>query len=220
MLNKKKKSRLILGKSCLGVSGFRESYTSKSETKVKSEELNAENISLKRENRILRLLYLDKKSWGEMLADACNTANEEKLVIDLLGLDNQPKPLQFEGLKNLIGKIYKIHRYTSMVKDISALHRNHLGQTNYFLLQDLLGLCSKTTASLHASSDALEIGINLKVIDKAIQMYNKGQVMESSDEARTLRLVSTCKMSGVVGIVEECWDAGINNWKNCRRQIP
>ena len=105
VLNKKKKSRLILGKSCIGVCGFRKSYASKSETKVKSEELNAENVSLKRENRILRRLYLDKKSWGEMLADACNTANEEKLVIDLLGLDNQPKPLQFEVLKNLIDKM-------------------------------------------------------------------------------------------------------------------
>ena len=109
------------------------------------------------------------------------------------------------------------HRYTSIIKDISALHRNHLGQTNYSLLQDLLGLCSKTTASLRTSSDALEIGINLKVIDKAIQMYNKGQVIESSDEACTLRLVSTCKISGIVEPVGECWDAGINNWKNCRR---
>ena len=34
-----------------------------------------------------------------MLADACNTVNEEKLVINLLGLVNQPKALQFEVLK-------------------------------------------------------------------------------------------------------------------------
>ena len=67
VLNKRKKSRLIPGKSRLGVCGFRKSYASKSETKVKSEELNAENFSLKRENRSLRQLYLNKKSWGEML---------------------------------------------------------------------------------------------------------------------------------------------------------
>ena len=81
-----------------------------------------------------------------MLADACNTANEEKLVIDLLGLINQPKTLQFEVLKNLIGMMKpKInHRYTSFFKYISALHKNSLGQTNHSLLQDLLGLCSKT----------------------------------------------------------------------------
>ena len=36
-----------------------------------------------------------------MLANACNTANEEKLVIDLFGVINQPKVLQFEVL-NLI----------------------------------------------------------------------------------------------------------------------
>ena len=61
---KGKKSRFISGKSRLGVCGIRKSYASKSETKVKSEELNAENVSLKRENRSLRRLYLDKKSWG------------------------------------------------------------------------------------------------------------------------------------------------------------
>ena len=54
MLNKRKKSKLIPGKSHLGVCGFRKSYASKSEKEVKSEELNAENVSLKRENRSLR----------------------------------------------------------------------------------------------------------------------------------------------------------------------
>ena len=148
-----------------------------------------------------------------MLADACNTVNEEKLVTDLLGLVNQPKTLQFEMLKNLIGKMKSKtnHRYTSIIKDISALHKNRLGQTNYSLLQDLLGLCGKTTASLHASSDGLEIGIKLKVIEKAVQVYNKGPVIECSDEARTMRFISSCKMSGVVELVGECWDADINN---------
>ena len=74
--------------------------------------------------------------------------------------------LQFEVLKNLIRKMKSKtnHRYTSVIKDISALHKNRLSQNNYSLLQDLLGLCGKTIASLHASSDALEIRINLKVI--------------------------------------------------------
>ena len=89
-----------------------------------------------------------------------------------------------------------------------------------YLLQDLLGLCGKTTASLDASLDGLEIGINLKVIDEAVQIYNKGLVIECSDETRTLRFISPCKMSGVVELVGECWDADINNWKSYRRQIP
>ena len=54
MVNKRKKFRLIPDKPHLGVCGFRKSYESKSETEVKSEELNAKNVSLKRENRNLR----------------------------------------------------------------------------------------------------------------------------------------------------------------------
>ena len=218
MLNKRKKSRLIPSRSRLGVCGFRKSYASKSKIKAKSEKLNAENVILKRENRGLR----QDKSWGGMLADACNTANVEKIVIDLLGLVNQPKTLQFELLKNLICKMKSKAnlRYTSIIKDTSAFHKNRLGKANCSLLQDLLDLCSKTTVSIHASSDILEIGINLKVIDKAVQTYNKGPVIESSDEARTMRFISPCKTSEVVKLVGECWDTNINNWKNCRRQIP
>ena len=91
--------------------------------------LNPENVKLKRENRSLKQPYLDKKSWKEMLPDACNTANEEKLVIDLLVLVSHPKTLQFEVLKNLVCKMKskKNRRYTSLIKDISALHKNRLG---------------------------------------------------------------------------------------------
>ena len=65
VLNKRKKSRLIPGKSRLGVCEFRKSYASKSETEVKSEELNTKNVSLKRENRNFSQLYLDEKSCGK-----------------------------------------------------------------------------------------------------------------------------------------------------------
>ena len=112
------------------------------------------------------------------------------------------------------------HRYTNIIKDISTLHKNCLGETNYSLLQDLLGLCGETTASLHASLDRLEIGINLKVIDKAVQIYNKGLAIQCSNEARTLRFISFCKMSGVVELVAECWDADINNWKVVEEKYP
>ena len=46
VLNKRKNSRLIRGKSHLGICGFRKSYASKSETKVKLEKLNAENVEM------------------------------------------------------------------------------------------------------------------------------------------------------------------------------
>ena len=64
-MSKRKRSTLISSKSHLGVCGFTRSYGSKLETEVKSEELNAENVSLKRENRSSRRLYLDKK-WGNL----------------------------------------------------------------------------------------------------------------------------------------------------------
>ena len=73
-----------------------------------------------------------------------------------------------------------------MTKNISALDKNPLAE--------LIILCGKATASLYASLDALEIGINLKVIDMANQIYNQRPVIECSDKARTLRLISPCKM--------------------------
>ena len=60
-MSKRKRSRLIPSKSHLGVCGFRKSYASKLETEVKSEELNAENVSLKRENRGAGRLYVGRK---------------------------------------------------------------------------------------------------------------------------------------------------------------
>ena len=51
-------------------------------------------------------------------------------------------------------------------------------------------------------------------------MYNKGPVIECSDEGRTLRFITHSKMSEIVELVGECCDAGINNWKNFGRQIP
>ena len=64
-MSKRKRSRLIPSKSHLGVCGFRKTYASELETEVKSEESNAENNSLKRENRSSRRLYLEKK-WGNV----------------------------------------------------------------------------------------------------------------------------------------------------------
>ena len=73
-----------------------------------------------------------------------------------------------------------------MTKNISALDKNPLAE--------LIILCGKATASLYASLDALEIGINLKVIDMANQIYNQRPVIECSDKACTLRFISPCKM--------------------------
>ena len=40
------------------------------------------------------------------------------------------------------------------------------------------------------------------MIDKAVEMYNKGPGIKYSDEARTLRFISPCKMSRVLELEE------------------
>ena len=84
------------------------------------------------------------------MSEAWGSCNEEKLGIDLLALLGQlPETFHLEVLKNLIEKMKSgsNHRYTDIIKDISAIHKNRLGQTNYSILQDLLGFCGKTIAT-------------------------------------------------------------------------
>ena len=58
---------------------------------------------------------------------------------------------------------------------------------------------AKQLHHLLASLNASEVGINLEVIDKAVQIYNEMPVIECSDEARILRFMSPWKTSGIVG---------------------
>ena len=63
-------------------------------------------MQLRRESKSLRRFCYDKKSWEEILSEACGSCNEEKLVIDLLSLLGQlPKTFHLEVLKNLIEKM-------------------------------------------------------------------------------------------------------------------
>ena len=78
------------------------------------------------------------------------------------------------------------HKYTEVIKDISALHKNRLGQKNYSLLQSLLGLPGKTTAALHAGSDKIFLEINKHIFNKATALYEIKPVIDCNDEVRTL----------------------------------
>ena len=55
-----------------------------------------------------------------MLANACNTANEEKLVIDLFGVINQPKVLQFEVLNFILILILLVKQNQRETTDIEV----------------------------------------------------------------------------------------------------
>ena len=112
------------------------------------------------------------------------------------------------------------HRYTDIIKDISAIHKNRLGQTNYSILLDLLGFCGKTIAVAHASKDQLQLGINHTVIAKVSNVSRKEPVIECSDEARTLRFVSPCNLGRDVELVGKSWDRDIDKWSKCRRIVP
>ena len=222
LLRKRKKPKLNPSRSRLGAPGFRISYASKDEIEANVEKLSQENSKLKKENKSLRNFCLNKRSWEETLHEACNTYNDEKLVIDLLSIQNESKSIQFQVLKNLIGKMKSKgnHRYTSLILDISGLHLRRLGQTNYSLLQNLIGLCGKTTAKAHSSHERLEIGLNKKVIEAASELYDNGPVIECSDEARSLRYISPHKFSGKVELIGECWDPDIDKWDTCRKPLP
>ena len=154
--------------------------------------MKGQNKKLRKENKSLKKVISDENSWEETLQDACNTKNEEQLVIDLLGLMNQGSSVQMEALKNLIGKMKSgnNHRYSDILRDISGVHVKRLGTTNYSLLQNLFGLCGKTTAKEYSSKIHLKLGLNDEVLLDAIETYKNCPVIEYSDEARALRFVS------------------------------
>ena len=224
LMEKRKASRLKKESgSRIGVSGFRHDYANKQEIEISLNETVKENKLLIKEKKALKRIILDKNSWVDTLHEACITSNDEKLVIDFLGLLNQKQSLQFQVLRNLIGKMKSgnNHKFSAIIKDISSMHLNRLGRTNYSLLEDLLGWCGKTTAAANSKGTRLQLGLNGSVILKAIERYQNSPIIECSDETRALRFVSPIKNSnGDVELVGECWDSNINNWDQCLRYIP
>ena len=223
LLKRRENAKLLTEGSRVGASGFRKTYASQQEAEFKLDKVTQEILQLKRENKSLQRFCYDRKSWEEMLSEACDSCNEEKLVIDLLALLVQsPKTLQLEVLKNLIGKMKSgsNYRYTYMIKDISAIHKNRPRQTNYSILQDLIGFCGKAIAVAHAFKDQLQPGINHNVIAKVSNVCYKEPVIECSDEARTLQFLSPCNSGRVAELVGECWDPDIDKWSKCRRIAP
>ena len=151
-----------------------------------------------------------------MLLQSCEDHDIQKLVVDLTSLFQQPKlkgSMQFQILQNLVSKLKKgnNHRYNDNIKDIAALHRNRLGDSNYSLLQNLFCLPGKTTARLHFASEKLRLGFNNHVFETSSQLYNGEPVIDATDEARYLSAV--LYKEGDVELIGQCSDADWSEWR-------
>ena len=93
-MKKRENSKLLTERSRVGASGFRKTYASKQEAELKLDNVAQEIVQLKRENKALQRFIYGRKFWEEILSEACDSCNEEKLVIDFLALLGQsPKTL-------------------------------------------------------------------------------------------------------------------------------
>lgn len=139
------------------------------------------------------------REWEEVLGESVENEDDVKFILDLVGLFKgniaKEHSIQITVMKNLVGKLKSKnnHKYLDIVKDISTLHKNRLGERNYSILADIFGLCGKTTASLHGGSEKLFPGLNEAALEKACDVYSDMSVIECSDEARALRYLEASK---------------------------
>lgn len=54
-------------------------------------------------------------------------------------------------------------------------------------LQNIFGLPAASTVNEHENDLAIHIGINERMIEQAIELYDGALVVEASDEARVIR---------------------------------
>ena len=85
----------------------------------------------------------------------------------------------------------------------------------------MFGLTCETTATKHGKQEWLDVGINHKVIDSAVQHYRGFPVNEASDGARSLcYLQPRLTNSGEVVILGKMWNADGQNWSDEILKIP
>ncbi len=226
-LRKKKKAVYGETDNRIGRVGFRASYSRVNEQK---QALEKEKINRKRAEKLTSSLLnvvRTHKEWEEVLGESVENQDDVKFILDLVGLfkGNIAKnhPVQLTVMKNLVGKLKSKnnHKYLDIVKDISTLHKNRLGERNYSILADIFGLCGKTTASSHGGSEKLYPGLNEAALEKACDVYSDMPVIECSDEARALRYLEARKsIDGGVELVGRCFDPSVENWVNQTLQIP
>ena len=177
-------------------------------------------------NGLLRVVRTHK-DWEEVLVESVDNQDDAKFILDLVGLFKEniarEYPVQITVIKNLVGKLKSKnnHRYLDIVKDISSLHKNRLGERNYSIMADIFGLCGKTTASLNSGSNKLYPGLNEAALEQACDVYSNMPVIECSDEARALRFLGPRKsIDGGVELVGRCFDPSVENWGHQCLRIP
>ena len=157
----------------IGLSGFNKRYARKGEPEDAPEKAQYRQRSAQKQLQEMANVKLALREIEGCLIDSCITGDDQKLVIDLVGLFQSgtanKKPVQILVLRNLVSKVMKNnnHHYTSLIKDLSGLFKNELGPTNYALLAEVFGLARATTSSRHGSETRLDPGINCQALEMA-----------------------------------------------------
>ena len=157
----------------IGLSGFNKRYARKGELEDALEKAQYRQRSAQKQLQEMAKVKLALREIEGCLLDSCITGDDQKLVIDLVGLFQSgtanKKPVQVLVLRNLVSKVMKNnnHHCTSLIKDLSGLFKNELGPTNYALLAEVFGLARATTSSRHGSETRLDLGINCQALEMA-----------------------------------------------------
>ena len=226
---RKKKKKAVYGEthSRIGRRGFCTSYARVNEQRRAFEKEKIDKKRAEKLNSGLLNVVRTHREWEEVLGESVENQDDVKFILDLVGLFKgniaKEHPIQITVMKNLVGKLKSKnnHKYLDIVKDISTLHKNRLGERNYSILADIFGLCGKTTASSHGRSEKLFPGLNEAALEKACNVYSDMPVIECSDEARALRYLEARKsIDGGVELVGRCFDPSVENWDRESLQIP
>lgn len=227
IIQHRKSGSLHLEANRLGLSGFNKRYTRRSEAVNALEvETQRRKLSEAKMKQLIRAKF-SSKDWEESLYSACLDGEDQRLVVNLvrllrMGL-SQRNPMQIEIIRNLVSKLQRAnnHRYVDLVKDISALFKNELGPTNYYLLADIFGLAKETTAAKHSSQIKIDPGINWDAMDLAAETFRGLPVNEGSDGARCLRFLEPRKLkTEEIVLVGQVWDPDVSTWQEQNLRIP
>ena len=219
---RRKKSSLPMTESRAGKVGMRYDYLTKTEKEMHYKETLERNERLLKENIAFRRSVYSKSHWQKVLLESCENDDIKKLVLDLVLCIEQKcdQEIKKDIIKNVLGKLKSgvNHKFTPIIKDIASYYRNTLGDQNYSLLQSLFCLPGKTIARQHGEGNKIHLGINDEVFqDRAVSLYEGKPVVDSTDEARTLRFLSgVVGKEGEIELVGHCWEPDIDDWSKSK----
>ena len=227
IIQHRKSGSLHLKANRLGLSGFNKRYARRDEAVNALEvETQKRKLSEAKMKQLIRAKF-SLKDWEESLYSACLDGEDQRLVVNLVRLlrmgVSERNPMKIEVIRNLVSKLQRAnnHRYVDLVKDISALFKNELGPTNYYLLADIFGLAKETTAANHSSQIKIDPGINWDAMDQAADTFRGLPVNEGSDGARCLRFLEPRKLkTGEIVLVGQVWEPDVSNWHEQNLRIP